>query len=111
MDNSLYFAAKDDGCIDGMTHLLSCRKCKRKIMVSIYLMGTIHHAGTAVECAECVEIKDDFKKEFPKECLIIETWINGSSDLEIEEMTNKIHEERYKAIEIADAKWLEENKK
>lgn len=61
----------------GMGHMLKCRKCKRKILVSMGLIGTVHHMGTCVVCAECLEVVEEFRKQHPDIAKRLDDWKNG----------------------------------
>ncbi len=63
--------------MDYMHHKLTCKKCGRKILVEIILMGTSHNAGVLVTCAECLgKLDEKFCKEHPEEAESIKAWIN-----------------------------------
>lgn len=55
-------------------YFLTCRECRRKILVEIALLGTNHNATVTAICAECLKIGENFKKEQPKVSEQIEEW-------------------------------------
>jgi hypothetical protein len=57
-----------------MGHLTQCSKCKRKILVAMALIGSIHHAGLAATCADCLELTPEFKEKHPDVAEKIEKW-------------------------------------
>lgn len=57
-----------------MGHLLQCHKCKRKILVSMGLIGTVHHMGTSATCADCLEIDPEFRKQHPDIAHKLDEW-------------------------------------
>jgi hypothetical protein len=72
-DKSYYIEAKDER-LPSIGYMLECPKCKRKIHVAMGLIGTVHHFTPTAMCAECLEITDEFRKEFLDICKQIEEW-------------------------------------
>ena len=54
----------------------ACRKCGRKILVEMGLIGVPHHSWIMVTCAECVQppINDAFRGNHPEAAAEIEKW-------------------------------------
>lgn len=63
-----------------MGEMLECRNCKRKILVEMGINGTIHHMGTSVVCADCLEIREAFRQKFPEITAQLEEWKNAEED-------------------------------
>ena len=59
----------------GMGHMLQCHVCGRKILVSMGLIGTVHHMGTSATCGECLVIAEEFRKQYPAIATKIENWL------------------------------------
>ena len=80
--NNFYIEAEYDGnnikSFASMGEFVECSKCKRKIMVCMGLIGTVHHMGTSATCAECTEITDEFRSKFPDIAKQIDEWKNES---------------------------------
>lgn len=51
-----------------------CRKCGRKILVEIILIGASHNADILVICAECLTISPGYREQHPTEAAEIEAW-------------------------------------
>lgn len=64
-----------DYCYD----LKACRKCGRKILVEMGLIGSPHHSWIMATCAECVQtpINDAFKEKHPGAAAEIEKWLQA----------------------------------
>ncbi len=66
--------------IHGHTYYkLKCRQCNRKILVEMFMFGTIHHHSPSATCAECLKktgITKEFQKQSSKVSQDIEEWIN-----------------------------------
>lgn len=82
MSDSWYIPAERDGdkhvSLASMGHLVACHKCKKKIMVSMGINGTIHHSTPSVVCAECLEVPEDFATKHPDIAAQIAEWKAGS---------------------------------
>lgn len=74
MENDLYYFKGNDSHFASVSHLCQCNKCKRKILVSMGVNGVPHHFGTNVTCADCLEIKEEFKQEYSDFVKRIEDW-------------------------------------
>ena len=42
--------------------------------------GTTHHKITSVTCADCIEIREEFRDKFPDIVKKIEEWKNAKAD-------------------------------
>lgn len=51
-----------------------CKKCGRKILVEIGLIGTPHNTEPVVTCAACLVIASQYKEKFPAQAQDIEDW-------------------------------------
>jgi len=80
MEKSYYIPATAEFPFAAAGEFLSCRKCGRKILVEMGINGTIHHLGTSVTCADCLEIRDEFRQKFPEIVKQIEEWKNAKAD-------------------------------
>jgi hypothetical protein len=69
----LYIKGKK-GELDGICHLLECPECKRKILVSVGLIGINHTISIVATCADCLKIKPSFAIEYPEIVEKIEEW-------------------------------------
>ena len=77
-NESHYIPATKDK-LASVGHLCKCDICGRKIYVSMGLIGTPHHFGVAAMCAECLQIEDGFKQQYPDIAKQIEDWKNGDT--------------------------------
>lgn len=77
MSEKGYYIPAGGGGLATVGEFCECRKCGRKIIVEMGLIGTQHHVGTGVTCADCLEINDKFKQEFPEIAQRIENWKAG----------------------------------
>ncbi len=76
-ENCFHIPATGPDEMDSMGEMLECSKCKRKILVTMGLFGTVHHMGTSVTCAECLTIDPNFSERFPDIASKIERWKDG----------------------------------
>ena len=55
----------------------ACRKCGRKILVEMGLIGVPHHTWVMATCADCLQvpISDAFKERRPEAAAEIEKWL------------------------------------
>ena len=71
---------KDTYYIDGkfgvMGHLVACGKCGRKIIVENVLIGTNHNISVIAKCADCFEISETFRRDYPNDAEEIEALVN-----------------------------------
>lgn len=60
----------------------ACRKCGRKILVEILLVGTSHNADIIATCAECLKLPLDekFAGEHPEAAKDITAWVEGAKN-------------------------------
>jgi hypothetical protein len=78
--NYYYIPATEEAPFAAMGEFLSCRHCKRKILVEMGINGTIHHMGTSAVCADCLVIREEFRQKFPDVTRQIEEWKNAKAD-------------------------------
>lgn len=58
-------------------HLTACRKCGRKILVEMGLIGSTHHVGVTATCGECLMLSEQLRKEQPEIASKVERWLQG----------------------------------
>jgi len=61
-------------------HMLRCRKCQRKIIVEVGLLGVDHTSMISVICAECLRqdgLSKSFRRKHPEESREMEEWIKS----------------------------------
>ncbi len=81
MDDNTYYIEGD--CTDPtkqmplIGYLLKCVKCNRKIHVDAILIGVNHTLSVSACCAECLEIRDEFRQDHPDIAEKIDKWINS----------------------------------
>lgn len=78
MNKTYYIPSNKDGfSLAALGEFCTCKKCGRKIIVEMGLIGTTHHFGLTVTCADCMEICDEFKTNHPDVVQRIEDWKAG----------------------------------
>ena len=57
--------------------MTACRKCGRRILIEMGLVGVPHHSWIMATCAEClpVPLADGFRKRRPEAAAEIEKWL------------------------------------
>jgi len=64
--------------IPGLTpqqgHMLSCRKCGRKILVEILLTGVSHNGQVGAICGACLEVSEPFSQNHPDIARRLREW-------------------------------------
>ncbi|MCJ7424367.1 hypothetical protein MUP01_08905 [Candidatus Bathyarchaeota archaeon] len=61
-------------------HMLRCRKCQRKILVEVGLLGVDHTSVISVICGECLKqdgLSKSFRRKHPEESREMEDWIKS----------------------------------
>ena len=58
-----------------MGHLTACKKCGRKMLVEMALIGAQHHLGVTVTCGACLVVPEQFREEYPEIVSKIERWL------------------------------------
>ncbi len=71
VDDTYYI---DDG-LTVMGHLTACKKCGRKVLVEMGLIGVPHHLGVTVTCGDCLVVPEQFRKGHPEIVSKIERWL------------------------------------
>lgn len=81
MSDESYLIPGTNGRRPVMGHLTACRKCGRKVLVELALIGTPHHIAVMVNCGECLEEPSErIRKEHPEILAQVEKWLHGRSN-------------------------------
>ena len=74
MENGYYIPASEENHFAVIGHFCQCKKCGRKFVVEMALIGTIHHHNPVVICTECLELNEEFDRKWPEIAKQIEAW-------------------------------------
>ena len=55
-------------------YCLQCKKCHKKIMIELTMIGTSHHLSPVITCAECVSLTEEFQQKHPDITQQIKDW-------------------------------------
>ncbi len=70
-------AKKDAWQIDSLFEFCECNKCKRRMVVSMGINGTVHHMGLGIICIDCLELDEEAWKEHPDVLARLKAWKAG----------------------------------
>jgi hypothetical protein len=79
MNDYTYRLPGKNGGLSVMGHMTACKKCGRKVLVEMGLIGVPHHVGLVVTCGECVEPSEQIRKEHPEIVSKVENWLHGGT--------------------------------
>jgi len=60
--------------LGSQNYTCKCPKCGRKILVEMGFFGVPHNTHPWVTCAQCLDIKDKYKKDHPERAKELEEW-------------------------------------
>jgi len=72
MSDSYYIPG--ERALSVMGHLCKCRKCGRKILVELVLIGVPHHDTPIVTCSECLVLDSEFRNKNPDIAKQLDEW-------------------------------------
>jgi hypothetical protein len=80
MSDETYYLPRTNNSLAVRGYLTACRKCGRKVLVEMSMIGSTHHVGVAVTCGECLILSDQLRKEQPEIVSKIESWLHGACE-------------------------------
>lgn len=80
MKEESYRIPGTNGRLPVMGHLTACRRCGRKVLVELALIGAPHHVAVMVTCGECLEPSEQMRREHPEIVSAVEKWLRDGSE-------------------------------
>jgi len=80
LSDETYYRPRTNNSVAVSGHLTACRKCGRKILVEMGMIGSTHHFGVSATCGECLVLSEQIRKEQPEIVSKIERWLHGERE-------------------------------